>query len=150
MDRQCRPQSKLGLRKVQPKSNCRKREQGNGVQYEDGAQRDRHLVFGGPRNRTDSRDGAASANGRSGGDEECGPVLYSEPPAQQGSHSHREGNAQCGVEESAAPGVYHLLQVHPKAQADNGRLQQDLGKPVGFVLVGMSGDCSEEESGEQS
>ena len=106
------------------------------------------FVFGGSGDGTYGRDGAAAANCRSGGNEECGAGSPHGAIAQQRSQAHREGDAQRGVEESAAAGVHHLLQVHPKAQSHNGGLQQDFGKPPGLVLIRVGGDCAEDETGQ--
>ena len=71
-------------------------------------------------------------------------------PAQQCAHDHREGDTQGSVEEPAPAGMHHLVQIHPEAQPHDGRLQQNPGERSGFVLIGMGGDCTEDEAGEQS
>ena len=123
MNGERRPQAKLGLRHVQQSSDERKGQQGDRVENENCAQRDRNLFFAGIGNGRDGGDGAAAADGGACTDQERSSATHFEKLAQSPSQRQGKGDADCRVDKSGAADADHLMEIHAEAKADDGGLQ---------------------------
>ena len=127
-----RPEPELRLGHVQGVSDEWKQEEGNRVEDEDGAQGDSHLFFAGIGNGTDGGDGAATANGGAGADEEGGLFSDLQQIAEAQAEQHRDSDAGGGVDEAGASGVENLMEVHAEAEGNDGSLQEKFREALAF------------------
>ncbi len=98
----------------------------------------RHLFFAGVCNRADSRNGAASADGRTRADQECRFFPDMKQIAEPKTHQHHRSDAHGGVEKARTSSLKNLMQVHAKAEGNDGGLQQKFRQALAFDVKGMS------------
>src|ERR1700722_7827493 len=114
MNGQSGPQSKLLLRKMQRPADPRKYEQGDRIQNKNGAHGNGDFFVAGFDDRRDGGDGAASADGGAGGNQERGGLFDFEDAAEQQAEAHRESDSDGGIEEAAAAGAQDFVKIHAK------------------------------------
>jgi len=66
-----------------------------------------------------------AANRGARGDQERGVAAHLQQFAESEPDGQREGNSQRGVDESAAAGFQHFVQVHAEAERDDADLQKN-------------------------
>src|SRR3984957_622931 len=111
---QSRPQTKLLLRKMEGPADPRKYEQGDRIQNKNCAHGNGDFFIAGFDDRGDGGDGAASADGGAGGNQELGGLFDFEDAAEQKAEAHRESDSDGGVEEAAAAGAQDFVKIHAK------------------------------------
>src|ERR1700683_1459240 len=150
MDGQGRPQSKLRVRQMQEPAERRKDQERDGIQNKDGSERNRHLFIAGLDNGSDSGNGAASADSGACGDQDRCGFVHAQQAAEQKPENQRKGDTGGGIEEAATADAQHFVQVHAKAQANDGGLQQESGKVAAIGLVRMDETQSVEQTERES
>ena len=119
VDGESGPEAELGLGEMQGVADDGKDEERDRVEDEDGAHGDGHGFFAGIGDRGESGDGAATADGGSGGDEEARGFGNAEQEGEADAEEHGEGNAEGGVDEAGAADADDLAEVHAEAEADH-------------------------------
>ena len=89
------------------------------------AQRNSYLFVASLNDRGDGGNRAAATNGGAGRDQDGCGLIHTQQLSKEKSENQRKGNARGGVEEAAATGAQDFVQIHSKAQADHGRLEQE-------------------------
>src|SRR5580692_8154339 len=113
-------------------ANRRKNQQRDGIQNKDCAERHAHFVVVGMKDWTDRCDGAAAADCRSGGNQKRGIAANLEDFPESETSQERKRNSQRGVDEAAAAGFQHFVQIHSEAERDHAYLEEDSsGGPCG-------------------
>src|ERR1700722_6957355 len=80
----------------------------------------------------DRRNRAAAADGRARCDQKRGISANLQNSSQSETGQERKRNSQRGVDEAAAAGFQHFVQIHSKAERDDAYLEKDsCGCPCG-------------------
>jgi len=129
-------------------ANRRKNQKGDGIQNKNSAERDAHFFVVGMENGADGGDGAAAADGRASGDEKRGIASNSQDFSESETRQERERNSKSGVDEAAAAGFQHFVQVHSEAKSDDADLKKDPGRRPRGPAEGMHGKRQTKENAE--
>src|ERR1700741_784030 len=127
-------------------SNRRKNQQRDRIQNKNRSEQNRHFLFIGLKNRTDRRDGAATANRRATRDQKRSMAPNAQEFAERQARDKREGNSQRRVKKTRAAGFQDFVEIHAKAERHDGTLQKDAGNSPAFVEVRMRKTESEEQT----
>ena len=109
-------------------ANCRKDQQGDRIEQEDGAHGDADLFLVRPGDRRDGGDRASAADRGARRNQERRLCRHLKQAAKQQAKQHGAGDADRGVEEAGAAGVHHLLQIHAESKSHDRGLQKQLGQ----------------------
>src|SRR5882757_1754190 len=101
---------------MQRASDRWKNQQRDGIKNKNSAERYRHFLFVGLKNRADGGDGAPAANCRAGGYQKRGIAAYLQNSSEPKTGKKREGNSQRGVNKSAAARLQFFMQIPPATQ----------------------------------
>jgi hypothetical protein len=132
------PEAELFLRQMERGADGGEEQKRDGIQNENGAHRDGDFFVAGLDDRGDGGYGAASTDGGTGGDQKCGGFFDAEEAAEEQTENHGEGDAERGVDESAAAGFQDFVKIHAKAEGHHRSFEQEFGEFATIALVGMS------------
>src|SRR5580693_2803816 len=130
-------------------ANRRENQQRDGIQNKNCAERHAHLLVVGMKDWTDCGDGAASADCRASGNQKRGIAANLEDSPESETGQQRKRNSQSGVDEAAAAGFQHFVQIHSEAERDDAYLEKDsCGGPCGCGVRMRETETEQNANGE--
>ena len=146
------PQPELILGQVQPLPDGRKDQQSHRIKDENGTQCDGELLFFSLHHRRQGRNGAAPADGRTGGNQVSGNLIDLEPFAQQNPDCQRTGDGCDGKQHAFFTRLHRAVDVHAEAQPHHRCLQEPVGCFMVQVQIWMTdelGDYQPQQQGQR-